>query len=194
MGRDDALMNLTVKQRHDLLYGTKALDHNSSFDPYAFGKRALKDYSAMTCTTTDAEPTNLNFDDIKKTITDLNDRVEKERAEQTVTHAKCIAWLKDFEICEPIKSWLEPEIKIHISDGFAFGLYIDIHVISINTDKPKGTKEPFKLRFRRSAPTTAVECKEVFFELLRHALHEVVTHEVDEAIRVDGKKVYDPHV
>lgn len=93
------------------------------------------------------------------------------------------AWLAEIEIGEPIKAWLAPRLEINPT-----GLMISIH--TINAEPPHA---PFRLVFCEHFDMAHVRDKDKFHDLVRGALHRVVAHEVDEALRVNGKDVYNPH-
>lgn len=92
------------------------------------------------------------------------------------------AWLKDFEIGEPIKSWINPRIEV-TSCG------VMITCKTLNSLPPHG---PFTFTFNQMMPSP-VKDKKQFYEVVRRALHAVLVHEADEAIRVEGADIYNPH-
>lgn len=92
-------------------------------------------------------------------------------------------WLRDIEIGEPIKSWLQPQITVTDSS-------LSIICKTKDTNPPHHT---FQFTFIDYYPLGSIRTKAGFHDMIRRALQRVVTHEVDEALRIEGKQAYNPH-
>jgi hypothetical protein len=97
-------------------------------------------------------------------------------------------WLEPFEIGEPVKTWLQPQIELDFSVPTNARLKIRFH--SIDTDVGTGEK---KLLFFDQALPIWINTEKAMQDFLLECLIMLVSHEVRESIRVNGVKAYDPH-
>lgn len=97
------------------------------------------------------------------------------------------AWCESFVVGEPVRSWLSPRFKVR-------GDELRIRFTSVNSDLPHWAARlyPFQATFVVTLPTNCPDERN-FHLIMRGAIHELLQHEADEAIRVRGEKSFDPH-
>lgn len=97
------------------------------------------------------------------------------------------AWCESFVVGEPVQTWLRPRFKVK-------GQRLVVRFTSINSDLPRWAARllPFQAEFIISLPVNC-ETERDFHLIMRDALHELLKHEADEAVRVRGEKSFNPH-
>ncbi len=100
-------------------------------------------------------------------------------------------WLDDFVVGDPIKTWCKPSLTIQ--DGW-YAIKDNYEVrfaFSVPDAYHSGRSIP--LMIARPVPEACKENRALFYKWLRVGLMDMLKHELDEAIEVNGKKIYDPH-
>lgn len=98
-------------------------------------------------------------------------------------------WISQFNIGNPIKSWAKPEFDVML----AFEKQHPLLTLRVNTLDADVKDRITNITLHHDMKPGRLLDRATFHEEMRRMLHEVMTHECDEAIRVGGVKPYDPH-
>lgn len=93
------------------------------------------------------------------------------------------SWARDFVVGPPIAFWLSP--IIHVDE-----VGVQIRITTRDADDPS---KPFSATFFQGFTWRGVHSREELHQFMRECLHNLVIHEVDEAIRVSGYATFNPH-
>lgn len=93
-----------------------------------------------------------------------------------------------FEIGEPLRSLFQPMFSVYDGENYS---EIQSIRLSINVPDSSGSGKKIIVAFVEEVPFYATGSN--IFTFLRRTVHKMLEHEADEAIRVDGIQVYDPH-
>lgn len=101
--------------------------------------------------------------------------------------------LQRFQVGEPLKSWLQP--KFEFVNRFNVSHLDSEPVIAIKltvqTRDAYNKAGDIPVMLEEVIPNNLSD--EKLFFIMRYMLHKLLTHEADEAIMIDGVRVYNPH-
>lgn len=98
-------------------------------------------------------------------------------------------WLACFKIGDPIKSFFAPRFSLYFNHSGEVP-YVSLQ---INTPDAYGIAGRIQVSVTRALQPQHVASEQAFGYLLREMLHYMMKHEVDEAIMVNGDRIFDPH-
>lgn len=94
-----------------------------------------------------------------------------------------------FEVREPLRSMCDPQFTLY--DHFGWGLRIKLQIKAHNANSPT---EVGPITLDRPVDVDTLENATACHEFMRGMLKEVLLHECDESIVVQGVRIFDPHM
>lgn len=117
--------------------------------------------------------------------------LEKWSKKMDFTKAELRQWIGRFQVQDPVRFWLEPVIELAPIEFKSCDGRPQIE-ISCSTFCCSGSRKRIPLKTIIDVPFL-VGGEYAFHAWLRGLLIKVLQHELDEAIYVAGRKIFDPH-
>lgn len=96
--------------------------------------------------------------------------------------------VESFEIGDPIKSLFHPVFYVNFANAGVISISLSIRV----PDALEAGKK-IQVTMGKNFPRYYRDSEEYTINFLRDFLHEMLKHEADESISVNGDRIFDPH-